>query len=101
MFYRDFIIFHTMDRFTRFHVGDEAKDKTEDTLIELYESVWAKILGPFQILYVDGESGLTNPNAKARLKQLGTEVRVRAPEQHAQYIERRGRMFRLLLHTTE
>ena len=87
MFYKDYIIFHIMDRCTRFHSGDEVKDKSEDTLINTYELVWCKIHGP--------------PNAQARLKQLGTTVRVRAPGQHAQYIERRGRMFRLQLHKTE
>ncbi len=101
MFYKDYIIFHVLDRCTRFHSGDEAKDKSEDTLIDLYKQVWVNIHGPFLILYVDGESGLTSPNARERLKRLGATVRVRAPEQHAQYIERRGRMFRLLLHKAE
>ena len=80
MFYRDYIIFHIMDRCTRFHTGDEAKDKSEDTLIELYELTWCKHFGPFEILYVDGESGLTNKNARARLLRLGTTVQPRAPE---------------------
>ena len=64
MFYKDYIIFHIIDRRTRWHLGDEAPDKREDTLIDLYATVWIKHHGPFQVLYVDGESGLVNPNAR-------------------------------------
>ena len=106
LFYKEFVIFHLIDRATRFHAGQESNDsaigaKSEDVLIELYSTTWVTHHGPFEILYVDGESGLTSPNAKARLERMGTKVQVRAPEQHARYIERRGRALRLCMHKAE
>ena len=100
------MFFHVLDRCTRFHAGQEPNDsavgaKTEDVLIDLYSTTWVTHHGLFEVLYVDGESGLTNPNAKARIQQLGTKVQVRAPEQHARFLERRGQALRLCLHKAE
>ena len=77
----------------RIHAGQESNDsvigaKSKDVLIDLYSTTWLTHHGPFETLYVDGESGLTNPNAKAGLLRLGTKVQVRAPEQHARFKER-------------
>ena len=106
LFYKDYIVFHVLDRCTGFHAGQEANDssagaKSEDVLIDLYSTTWVTHHGPFETLYVDGESGLTNPNAKARLQRLGTKVQVRAPEQNARFLERRGRALRLCLPEAE
>jgi hypothetical protein len=101
MFYRGYIAFHITDRCIRIHTGNEATDKSEDTLTDLYERTWCNMVGPFEILYVNGESGPTNKNARARLLPMGIAIRARALEQHARHIERRGPQLQLQMHTTE
>ena len=57
--------------------------------------------GPFQILYSDRGKGLDNVKSHAELKRLGTELRVRAPGQHARTAEVRQAMLRHVMHMIE
>ena len=52
--------------------------------------MWCQRQGPTEILYMDGEGALSNDVAKASLRRLGATLRVRAPGQHANYIEARN-----------
>ena len=54
-----------------------------------------------QQLIIDGELGVTGPSAQAKLKRLGVTVKVRAPGQHARFIERRGAILRVTLRCME
>ena len=101
MFYRDYIIFHMIDRATRWHAAEEIANKTEETLLEYVYKVWIKVWGPPTNLHVDGESGLNTDAVKANLKRQGTQVHTRAPQQHARFIERRGAILRASMHITE
>ena len=55
-------------------------------LLNPYTSSWFHRNGPFKVLYSDGEGGLNNAEAIAELKRLGTELRIKAPNQHASII---------------
>jgi hypothetical protein len=57
--------------------------------------------GPMQQLICDGELGLMSPSAQSRLRRLGIEPKLRAPGQHARFIERRGALLRLSMHCIE
>ena len=101
--HKDYIVFHDLDRCTSFHARQEVcvsstRSKPEDALTDPYSMTWVAHHGSFETLYVDGESGLTNPNAKTKLPRLGTKVQARAPEQHVRFQERRGRTLRLCFH---
>ena len=52
-------------------------------------------------LYTDGEGGLNSNEAKDFLKRQGIELKVRAPEQHARYVERHGALLRVAMHLIE
>ena len=52
-------------------------------------------------LYTDGEGGLNSNEAKDFLKRQGIELKVRAPEQHARYVERHGALLRVSMHLIE
>ena len=54
-----------------------------------------------ETLYVDGESGLNANASQIYMKREGIDLTIRAPNQHAQYIERRGAVLRHTMHTTE
>ena len=63
LFYKDCIVVHLIDRCTMFRVEQGANHsaigaKTEDVLIDFYSTSWVTHRGPFEILYVDGESVL-------------------------------------------
>eukprot|EP00435_Cladocopium_sp_Y103_P042058 s696_g11.t1 len=98
LFFREFVIFHMICCGTRWHAATVVRSKHEDELLEAVDRIWFSIHGPMQQLICDGESGLTNPNAQARLRRFGTVVKIRAPGQHARFIERRGAILRTTLH---
>ena len=54
-----------------------------------------------KILVVNGETGLNNDAAQTFLKIRGAEIKPRAPQQHAQIIERRGAILRHSMHLIE
>ena len=101
MFYKDKIVHHFMCRCIRWHAGRQSPDKREETLLDGTEVVWVQPYGPCDELYVDGEGGLTSSTAVAHLKRLGIEVKVRAPQQHARFLERRGAVLRHTMHVIE
>ena len=101
LFYRDHIIFHGIDRATRWHAAVPTASKEGETLFEALSTCWLTIHGPPQTLVCDGEGGLWRPEIAARIRRLGTDLKLRAPEQHARYIERRGAVLRATLHVLE
>ena len=107
LFYHKEVICHLIDRCTRWHAACILKGnlegkgkKTTESLLDAVFVIWLAIFGPPQFLYVDGESGIINKEAIESLKKQGTEVKTRAPKQHAQFIERRGAILRHSMHTT-
>ena len=71
------------------------------TLLSAYVNSWFKRNGPFKTLYSDGESALNCDAAKAELKRLGTDLKIKAPGQHAAIVERRNAVLRHVLHMIE
>ena len=101
MFYKRKIGFHCIDRAIRLSSGCELSDKLEASLLDAYHTSWVAHHGPFKILYSDGEGGLTTATAIAHLKRLGTELSIRAPDQHARLAEVRQSMLRHTMHMIE
>ena len=101
MFYREYAIFHLICCGTRWHAATVVRSKHEEELFAAVHKIWISIHGPTQQLITDGELGLTNPTAEARLKRLGVSLKVRAPGQHARFVERRGAILRTTMHCME
>eukprot|EP00438_Fugacium_kawagutii_P025194 Skav218080 [mRNA] locus=scaffold3382:13254:23272:- [translate_table: standard] len=101
LFYREHVIFHLICCGTRWHAATVVRSKQEEALLSALDRIWLAIHGPMQQLISDGESGLTNTSAQSRLKRLGITLKVRAPGQHARFIERRGAILRTTLHCIE
>ena len=88
---RERVVCHAIDRRVRWAEGAEVSDEERDALPDTYHAVWHSRWRSPSVLYCDGEGGLNNEVAKERLAALGTELRMRAPGQHATTIEaRRG-----------
>ncbi|CAE7210155.1 unnamed protein product [Symbiodinium sp. CCMP2456] len=101
LFYRQFITFHCICRATRWHAATVVSAKEGEVLFEAFTTCWVGQFGPPEILYMDGESGMWRPDIADRVKRLGCDFKLRAPQQHARYIERRGAVLRAQMHTME
>ena len=101
LFYKDYTIWHMIDRSDRWHAAMVIPNKLGSTLCDAITRTWIQIFGPLKFLIVDGEKGLATEEAEAMLNMYGTEIRPRAPGQHARMIERRGAILRHSLHTAE
>ena len=76
-------------------------DKETESIPTAYVESWVSRYGAFETLYSDGELGLNNSLAIDELKRLGTELKVRAPGQHARLAEVRQSMLRHVMHLKE
>ena len=76
-------------------------DKKTATLLDAYVTSWFQRNGPLKTLYSDGELGLDNDESKVELRRLGTELRIRAPGQHARTVESRNGVLRHVMHLIE
>ena len=101
MFYKKNIGFHIIDRAIRLSDGCQIESKHGHDIINAYVTTWYQRNGPFEVLYTDGESGLVKDDSVKELKRLGTELRVRAPGQHARTAESRQSMLRHVMHLIE
>jgi hypothetical protein len=101
LFYKDYMIWHMLDRVDRWHVACSIPDKKAATLCDAIMTSWVQVFGPFKILVIDGEGGIASKEAKEFLNTQGIQIRLRAPNQHARMVERRGAILRHALHCAE
>jgi hypothetical protein len=102
LFIEKHIIFHMMDRCTRWHAARLIPDKTEGTLMKAIDELWVSIHGSPKELITDGETGIVASEATNQyLHRKGIKLHQRAKDQHARYIERRGALLRDAIHRTQ
>ena len=102
LFIHKYIIFHMLDRCTRWHAGALVPDKNEETLTNAIHQCWVGLHGPMKELILDGESGIVvSELTNTYLRRQGIELRGRAKDQHARYVERRGALLRDTVHRIE
>jgi hypothetical protein len=100
MFYKQYLIWHMLDRADRWHASTDITSKTGQSICRAIDLIWVRIFGSFQLV-VDGEKGLITDESKDYLKARGITYRPRNPGQHARMIERRGAVLRHALHCME
>ena len=102
LFYQHFIVNHEIDRCTRFHASCEVQSKGEDELLDAIATTWMTNHGPPKTFVIDGETSLSQgEKSKQYFQRIGTQLHVRAPNQHARFIERRGAILRHCMHVME
>ena len=69
--------------------------------MDAYVQAWTQRQGNPDRLVTDGEGGWNNPWSIEVLKSKGTELKVRAPSQHARVAEVRQSMIRSTMHLME
>lgn len=102
------VICHLIDRCRTWHAAcilqgddDNHGKKTAFRLVEALFTTWITIYGPMEVLYVDGESGISSQESQPRLKRESIKLEVRTPGQHVQYFEHRGAILRHTMHVEE
>ena len=97
MFVHDYIIFHMVDRCTRWYAGIFIVSKTEDECLKGVDS-WIKHHGPMIVFVSDSESGLTGEKAQNYFTHHGIQHKPRAKKQQIPHIDRRGALVRGVCH---
>ena len=102
LFIHKHVIFHLLDRCTRWHAGTLVPDQEEATLTNAIQMCWVGLHGPMKELILDGESGIVvSELTNTYLRRHGIQLRPRAKYQHARYVERRGALLRDTIHRIE
>ena len=60
LFVHKYIIFHMLDRCTRWHAASVIPNKEEGTLMKAIDTIWVPVHGPPRELITDGESGIVS-----------------------------------------
>ena len=77
-------------------------NKEEETLTTALAELWVQVHGPMKELFIDGETGIVASDlSNTYLRRQSIQLRVRAKDQHARFIERRGALLRDQIHRTE
>ena len=101
LFYKDFSVLHLVCCASRWHNGQVIDNHYDSTMLAAIDRSWIQLFGAMEVLIVDGEGGLTSAYFQEEMKRRGVKVDIRAPRQHARFIERRGAILRHALHTAE
>ena len=96
------VIFHMLDRCVRWHATKVITNEEADTLIEALDDIWFSIHGPPKELIMDNEHGLMgSKKAQGYLARRGVKPHGRGKDHHARFIERRGALFRDVVHNIQ
>ena len=95
MFFYKAILFHLIDRCTRWYAAKIVEHKTSQCLLQALDDAWVSIHGPMQEIILDGESGLMKVHdAKQYFERRGIKTIVTPVGQHVPHIDRRGELVR-------
>ena len=99
MNYKKEMIWHMICRCTRWHSSTHILGHDQQILLDAINDSWITTWGPMKELIIDGERGVVRPLLTAvYLTRRGIKLVTRAPNQHANHIERRGALLRDQLH---
>ena len=102
LFIHKHIIFHMIDRCTRWHAAKLVRSKAEEDLMAAIDELWIATHGAPKEFICDGESGIArSEQCKRFLARKGVSLHVRGKDQHARFIERRGALLRDCVHRIE
>ena len=98
MFVYDVIIFHLIDRSTRWYHSIVVPNREEGTLIDAIDS-WVRVHGPMKELYMDQETAIqASDEVLQYFSRHGIHYEPRAKGQQVAYIDRRGALVREVMH---
>ena len=81
----------------RLSVGSILPDKTPASIIAAVGIHWIRQYGAMQTFIADGESGLASEEVAQWLDRVGTQLKTKAPGEHAQMVERHHELLRRII----
>ena len=95
LFIHKCIVFHLIDRCTRWHAAKTIDGKTKEHCVPANDELWISTHGAPKELVDDGESGMARSDTFNRyLARKGIRPHARGKDQHARFVERRGALLR-------
>ena len=101
LFYRQHMISHLLDEAVRWSAGSVLAHKDAPSLIKAIAQDWIRTNGPMKVLIADGEKCLASEEVSQCLDRWQVQLKVKAPGEHAQMVERHHELLRQILHHTE
>ena len=99
--YEDYMIRHIVDVATRFCTASVIPSKSAQDLIRCIHRFWFRFFGAPKLIIADGETGLDSEEVKRWPDIMRSEIKPKAPGQHAQAVERHHDLLRQTLHRFE
>ena len=99
LFYKRKVLLHLVDEATRYTVAGVVADRSAESLKEALSVHWLRHYGAPEKIITDGEGGLMALDAWLHAQKI--TLRPRAPNQHAQLVERHHEVLRQQLHRLE
>ena len=91
LFYKKMMLSHLLDEAIRWSAVSVLPQKDAPALITAISQDWIRPFGGMKLLIVDGEKGLDSEQARQLLDRTGVELKVKAPGEHAQMVEKAPR----------
>ena len=98
---KTFEVWHMIDRTEKWHASTETLTKELQTPQETINFVWIKIVGNFEALRSNNETGFDRKSTQTFLRKSGIEHTVRAKHQHERRIENKGAASQHRMNTIE
>ena len=95
------MISHIVDEATRFCAALVLPGRSAQYLIRSIHRDWFRFFGAPKLIVADGETGLDSEEVRQWLDRIRSEVKPKAPGEHAQTVERRHELLRHILHNVE
>ena len=96
LFHRNIMVSHLLDVPIRWTVGEVLASKSAIDLAESIMAGWVRYYGPVNILIADGERGLATEEVSQFLDRVFIQLRTKVTGEHAQMVERRDEVLRIL-----
>ncbi len=100
-FYKKSMISHLLDEAIRWSTASLLTSKDAPSLIMAISQDWVRPFGGPRVLIADGEKGLCSEQVAQFLDRCNTQLKSKAPGEHAQMVERHHELLRQTLHKLE
>jgi len=97
LFHRRIMISHCIDEAIRWSAGSILPDRTAPSLIRAITNDWIRHFDGPELIVADGEKGLVGEEVAQWLDRHNSNLKPKAPNEHAQMVERHHELLRRIL----
>ena len=97
LFHRRIMISHCIDEAIRWSAGSILPDRTAPSLIRAITNDWIRHFEGPGLIVADGEKGLVGEEVAQWLDRHNSNLKPKAPNEHAQMVERHHELLRRIM----